>query len=351
MESHDRSRMRRGFTLIELLVVIAIIGVLIALLLPAVQAARESARRSQCVNNLKQMGIGLSSYHTSFQALPPAKIYSTGNTVIGPTPVPNGGTGQKGFVLNTTGFTIVLNQLEQSTLANAYNFSMPSTNATVSGSVNATVVGLAAGGGIVNTTVVGTLVAIFACPSDDPAITVTDATGAPSSQYIRLNARRSNYLLCSSRYVDSDSAWSIPGRPRDLGMFQTDGWRKFADVTDGMSTTCMVGESLQGKVVSSYGPYWGSGCWSSTHGVVYPPNDPRYIDYMPNAQASAASGFTQPNPQRLQNMWAMGSRHWGGLNMLFADGSVHFLKNSINNAIWYSLQTVANREIISADQY
>jgi prepilin-type processing-associated H-X9-DG protein len=298
------------------------------------------------------MGIALANYHTAFLTLPPAKVYSTGNIMAFPTPpIPNGGAGQPGLVLNTTGFTILLNQLEQAPLSNAYNFSMPSTNAVVSGSVNATIVGLAAGGAIVNTTVVGTLVAVFACPSDDPAIFVNDPTGAPSSQYIRLNARRSNYLLCSSRYVDSDSSWSVPGRPRDLGVFQTDSSTKFDDIKDGTSTTCMVGESLQGKVVSSYGPYWGSGCWTSTHGVVYPPNDPRSIDYMPNAPASAASGFAQPNPQRLQNMWAMGSRHFGGLNMLFADGSVHFIKNSINNAIWYSLQTVRNREIISADQY
>jgi prepilin-type N-terminal cleavage/methylation domain-containing protein/prepilin-type processing-associated H-X9-DG protein len=351
MKVHDRRCARRGFTLIELLVVIAIIGVLVGLLLPAVQAAREAARRSQCVNNLKQIGIALANYHTAFLALPPAKIYSTGDTTIGPTPIPNGGKGQPGLVLNTTGFTILLNQLEQSNVYNSYNFSMPSTNAVVSGSVNATVVGLAAGGGLANTTAVGTLIAVFACPSDDPALTVSDPTGAPSTQYIRLNARRSNYVLCTGRYVDSDSSWSVPGRPKDVGVFQTDFSNKFDDIKDGTSTTCMVGEALQGKVVSSYGPYWGSGCWTSTHGVVYPPNDPRAVDYMPNAPASTASGFTQPNPQRLQNMWAMGSRHSGGLNMLFADGSVHFIKNSINNAIWYGLQTIRKGEIISGDQY
>jgi prepilin-type N-terminal cleavage/methylation domain-containing protein/prepilin-type processing-associated H-X9-DG protein len=354
MRIHDRRCARGGFTLIELLVVIAIIGVLVGLLLPAVQAAREAARRTQCVNNLKQMGIALANYHTAFQGLPPAKIYSTGDTLVPPpqgVKTPNGGAGHPGLVLNTTGFTLLLNQLEQANLYNAYNFSMPSTNAVVSGSGNATLVGQAAGGGLVNTTVVGTLVATFACPSDDPPLTVNDPTGAPSTQYIRLNARRSNYVLCSSRYVDSDSSWSVQGRPRDLGVFQTDSSTKFDDIKDGTSTTCMVGESLQGKVVSSYGPYWGSGCWSSTHGVVYPPNDARAVDYMPNAPASAASGFTQPNPQRLQNLWAMGSRHSGGLNMLFADGSVHFIKNSINNAIWYGLQTVRNREIIGGDQF
>jgi prepilin-type processing-associated H-X9-DG protein len=240
--------------------------------------------------------------------------------------------------------------LDQAPLYHAYNFNMPSTNAVDPNSANTTVVGLPVGAAV-NTTVVGTLIATFACPSDDPPELVNDPTGAVlGSQYIRLNARRSNYVLCSSHYIDSDSPWSVPGRPRDLGIFQTDSSTKLDDVKDGVSNTCMVGEAHQHKVDSSYGPYWGSGCWSSTHGVVYPPTDPKAPDYMPNAQATAASS-SQPNPQKLQNLWAMGSRHSGGLNMLFADGSVKFIKDSINNTIWYDLQTVRGQEVIGSDSY
>ncbi len=97
-------RSRFGFTLIELLVVIAIIGVLVALLLPAVQAAREAARKTQCANHLKQIGLALHQYEGSYLAFPPAMIYS-GNCVAS-----NGG---KGLVLNTTGFVMILNYMEQ----------------------------------------------------------------------------------------------------------------------------------------------------------------------------------------------------------------------------------------------
>src|SRR5690349_17818053 len=92
-------RSRPAFTLIELLVVIAIIGVLVSLLLPAVQGAREAARRAQCTNNLKQIGLAMHNYHSAVNAFPPAKIYS------GSCSSPNAGTG---LVLNTTGFTLLL---------------------------------------------------------------------------------------------------------------------------------------------------------------------------------------------------------------------------------------------------
>src|SRR5438093_2413539 len=100
---------RRGFTLIELLVVIAIIGVLIALLLPAVQAAREAARRSQCVNNLKQMGIALHNYHDTLGAFPagrPAYVADNGDRA------------------NNSGFVSMLNNMEQTPLYNAWNFNV-----------------------------------------------------------------------------------------------------------------------------------------------------------------------------------------------------------------------------------
>ena len=254
-------------------------------------------------------------------------------------------------MLNTTGFTLILNQLEQEPIYHAYNFSMPSSNAVFSGSANVTLAGLAGGAGWSNTTVVGTLISTFACPSDDPPVTVNDTTGTAGTQFIRNNARRSNYVLCSSHYIDSDSPWAIPGRPQRPGRLPVrllDEARRHQGRVEHDRAWSV--RRRQVKVDSVLRPYWAGGAGPRLT-ASSSPSSAKAIDYMPNAPASAASGWSQPNPQRLQNMWAMGSRHSGGLNMLFADGSVHFLKDSINNTIWYGLQTVRNREVIGSDAY
>ena len=166
MTASSPTRRRLAFTLIELLVVIAIIGVLAALLLPAVQGAREAARRSQCANNMKQIGLAIQNYNSSHNIYPPAKIYS------GSCKAPNGGGGgnaspRNGQVLNTTVFTLILNQMEQGVIWNAYNFSQASASSAWNGG-NTTLLGTP----LANTTATGTVISSYVCPSDAEGVPI-----------------------------------------------------------------------------------------------------------------------------------------------------------------------------------
>jgi len=340
---------RSGFTLIELLVVIAIIAVLIALLLPAVQAAREAARRSQCINNLKQIGLAFHNYVSSTGALPPAKIWAGSCSFLNP----------GGQVLNTTAFTLILNHMEASALYNAYNFSHASNNAAWT-SGNTVVVGSA----YVNTTVVGTMIASFWCPSDVQPDAVNDTNTASSWPYWRVNSRRSNYLLNCGTYTD----YICPGSGTSIftpisafrAPFMTDLSASIADIRDGTSNTMMAGESTngishydQGGTGSPprYGPYWGSGTHTAVHGRIDPPSSSTAISFLPNV----GSGYLYPTSsefgKKAPYAWAFSSRHGGGVNMLMADGSVRFIKNSISVYTWWSLATMAGSEVVSADSY
>ncbi len=354
MSQGPSPRSRRGFTLIELLVVIAIIGVLIALLLPAVQAAREAARRSQCVNNLKQIGLAMHNYHDVNGAFPPAKIYA------GSCQYSNGG---KGLVLNTTGFTMVLPQIEQSTLYNAYNFSHASSNAAWESSMSSSSVGPGntnlIGSAWTNTTVVGTMIASFVCPSDiypsqiHPVVAgTTDGTGPYSMQM----ARESNYLLNSGYYTE----YNCPGgnnaglpNPIYRGAFFNDISTSMADIRDGTSNTFLAGESLQppGHYSSYYGPYWGSGTHTSTHGRILPPSVATAAGCAPNGYTGVFYPTVSPAAQKLPYAWVFSSRHPGGVNMGMCDGSVRFIKNSISLYAWWGQASIAGNEIISADSY
>ena len=352
MNPRSRPRIRSAFTLIELLVVIAIIAVLIALLLPAVQAAREAARRAQCVNNLKQIGLGLANYESAISGYPPSKIWP-GAAI--------GSNGKIGGVLNTTGFALLLPFIEQTALANAYNYSQPSSNSITSGNTRLM------GSAIVNTTVVGTLVPIFACPSDiSPAV-----VNSTDAAWYRVNARRSNYVFCVGLWMEyyNPDAWggSLPGFVQSTrSMFIADVSTRIVDVTDGLSNTVTIGESPQIHMSDLYGPYWGSGVLTSTEGAAYPPPPlsaqiagqiglgPEWRDYttmLPNAAPSTTQCGGPCGSMKLPYAYTMGSKHSGGLNMLFGDGSVRFIKNSISGPTWWAINTINTGEIISSDSY
>ncbi|HQU41270.1 MAG TPA: DUF1559 domain-containing protein, partial [Pirellulales bacterium] len=159
------SRVRRGFTLVELLVVIAIIGILVALLLPAVQAAREAARRNQCSNNLKQIGLALQNYHSANQRFCPAtyNLVTSGNRVGAGTFAPAYNPGQRG--MNLHGFMSLLPYMEQQAIYDLYN----KLGCAGGSTVNNTAWGLAGGDPVTsgNAAIMALQPPVFYCPSDD----------------------------------------------------------------------------------------------------------------------------------------------------------------------------------------
>ncbi|MGE3821109.1 MAG: DUF1559 domain-containing protein [Isosphaeraceae bacterium] len=346
----SRAVPRRGFTLIELLVVIAIIAVLIALLLPAVQSAREAARRAQCTNNLKQIGLALHNYHDVSNALPPPKLRSGSCNRL--YPAENGL--PAGWVMNTTGFTLILGQIEGGALYNAYNFSQASSNTLTWLNTGNRVL---AGTAFTNSTVTGAMITSFWCPSDkDPEVKDYDVNGF--GPYSMQRARRSNYGFMSSQYTEYDCPPTHGTSPANRGMFFTDLSTGFKDVSDGLSNTCMVGEIRQEKIdwtnnysVQYFGPYWGSGTHTSSHAVVYPPTHSRAVSTLPNAGWPFDNSASYTNYKKLPYAWRISSLHPGGVNVAMGDGSVRFIKNTINAYTWWALQTISNGEVISADAY
>jgi len=341
----------RAFTLIELLVVIAIIAVLIALLLPAVQAAREAARRSQCVNNLKQIGLAMYNYESANGSFPPAKIWSAAAAGY-----PTNDEGGQGLVLNTTAFALVLGYIEQTQMANAYNYSLPSCPAT-NAAPNLTPVG-GVTSYMANTTVTQALISTYACPSDVDMGPYPTTASTSVGAYAGHLARRSNYLLAGGIYYEQYNGRNLTSRPRDGGVFAgSDRGTKLADISDGTSNTTLALESKTEKTSAAYGAYWGQGLWTSTHAVVA--NSLTSTSYfnanwaatMPNAPATVAMVPVTSNPKRLGYAWSISSRHPGGVNAAFADGSVRFIKDSIGPTTWFALNTIGNGEVISADSY
>ncbi|MDG3008219.1 DUF1559 domain-containing protein [Paludisphaera mucosa] len=332
---------KSGFTLIELLVVIAIIAVLIALLLPAVQSAREAARRAQCVNNLKQIGLAMHNYHSANDSFPPPKIYSGSCADQS-----NGG---QGLVLNTTAFVMILGNLEQTPLMNAYNFSQASSDSAWGGyaGVNVNLLGDAAA----NSTVVGTMVAGYTCPSDEDPEVVTYEPSNPAAIYSRMNARRSNYGLSSAGYTDYECG---PPNTSWLGAFYAEKASSIAKLQDGSSNTILTGEMHQRHAQDWFGPYWGSGTHTSTFARVARRGQWMWQFYYPNApwgDNDCPGNRAACNPRNLTYAWVYASRHPGGVNVGMGDGSVRFIKNTINYDTFYSLTTIQGGEIVSADAF
>jgi prepilin-type N-terminal cleavage/methylation domain-containing protein/prepilin-type processing-associated H-X9-DG protein len=339
---------RRAFTLIELLVVIAIIGVLISLLLPAVQAAREAARRSQCTNNLKQIGISIHNYESSFKVYPFGKGASYGASLPG-TPVYARWSAQSQLLI----------YLEQGVLFNSINFNLPPETPGMAGAVPFMPPYQNPDRG--NATASRTQLATFLCPSDIP--TFPDWPGGL------------NYLGNQDSWAcDISESQKSQLDPTEVprGIFYFLSSIKPADVVDGLSNTAFFSEKRRGNALpnpatdmsvmpvannlaetyqvctalplsalpltSRQGMSWvmGEMCCSTYNHVT-----------TPNRRTCASLGF----PGTMANMAMQvpaSSLHPGGVNTLMGDGSVRFTKDAINLQTYRALGTRNGAEVIGA---
>jgi prepilin-type N-terminal cleavage/methylation domain-containing protein len=327
---------RRGFTLIELLVVIAIIAILIGLLVPAVQKVREAAARTQCQNNLKQLGLALQNFDNTYKRLPAALIHS-GRWNNSSTRPPYQGpevsyVGQPRLIYNHTGFVALLPYIEQAPLFKMYNYQFVSSSSNPYGQP----LGLDPTGNP-NRLVGQTAVPILVCPADEvPAPQIVDAPRG-TGFYERDSTRRGNYLFSTGAYTDYDAPWSqtsISAR----GAFGNDGATSVRRVKDGTSNTIAIGESTQLHTSTAYGPYPLAGTHTSVHGRGY------YVDFTPNYPYGNCSGSTV---QKCTYAWGFGSWHTGITNFVFLDGSVRSISDGVDYLTFRYLQTPDGGEVIA----
>ena len=298
---------QRGFTLIELLVVIGIIGVLIGLLFPAVQQAREAARRMQCQNHLKQIGLALHNYHAAFNTFPPGYVSgfdSSGNDT-------GTGWGWGRFVLS---------QLEESSLFEDINFNVGIEHAS-------------------NSTARLKIVSAFLCPSDP----VADNYQAAKRDLATGNFISNICDVAPANYVGMFGTFE-PGVGGD-GLFFRNQPVKMRDILDGSSTTLMVGERSFSL---------GEATWTgAVTGAVIIPDGGDGVGTGPPESASSMilghSGDGYSPGERRTHVNQFYSHHSGGVHFLFSDGHVSFLTNSLDYRVYQSLTTRAGCETVASD--
>jgi prepilin-type N-terminal cleavage/methylation domain-containing protein/prepilin-type processing-associated H-X9-DG protein len=300
-------RLRHGFTLVELLVVITIIGILIALLLPAVQTAREAARRAQCSNNLKQIGLALQAYHQSKNCFPPGSVGDY-----------NKPAGSQGSYLGA--FALLLPYFELTNLYDRINWKDPPGNWETTTWITDPQ----------NLTFFGVRPAVMVCPSD-PGPPKEDDAHETNIGYTKGQSAVGSYAMMMGSIGPGgnvhDSQWD------NNGLFYYSVSHRIDDILDGTSNTICVGEVLAASTMDSSNVWFFGLRWIDTLRCAQEP-----INTPPGA------GNTYP-PQSDPPKWgahcngAFGSYHPGGCNFGFADGHVLFLSETVPLPIYRALST------------
>jgi prepilin-type N-terminal cleavage/methylation domain-containing protein len=351
---------RRAFTLIELLVVIAIIAVLIALLLPAVQAAREAARRTQCVNNLKQIGIATHNYHDVFQCLP----FGKGPDYMAIDP-------NAPIYARWSAHSQLLSYIEQKVLFDAINFSFPPDTPDLGVSGMGDLMPPYSSPSGSNATVSRVMLSAFICPSDAGGV-----TSWPGSSCYSANE---GCWLCDA--CEASPSTVAPG-VLPLGPFYNKSCVNLASFTDGTSQTALFSERRRGRATpdpksdlfqmnnatsldQTYQTCTGLNVsmamiYSSSVGMAWAVGDMTCTTYnhvsTPNTRSCAGTGMGMGmmGEDMMVNMAVQlppSSYHPGGVNVGIGDGSVRFVKDTINLTAWRSLSTRNGGEILGATDY
>jgi hypothetical protein len=291
----------------------------------------------QCSNNLKQIGIALHTYHDTFKVFPPAKLGSGSKS--GNFQYPDQ------FVANTTGWALMLPQLEQQAIANQYNYGLPSSLSNFS-NVKPFINGATSCGK--NIALVSNRLEIMTCPSDTYPSNKYSVSPGVVAAYESNNAARSNYLFNTGHYTDYDVNYSDLTLPWAKGVFGNDGAAGLQDCTDGTSNTVAVGESKQGnrgKQAAQYGPFWGSGSHTCCHGRTVSSQPPGHVSWTtvtvlapvaPKNQSTSFAGYANwapnfdygNNGSGQQYAWQFGSYHPNICLFVMCDGAVKAFPNS-----------------------
>ena len=309
--SNANQQRSKAFTLIELLVVIAIIAILVALLLPAVQQAREAARRSSCKNNLKQIGLALHNYHDTHRIMPPIRVVDMNNfagtcTATWQRP---GGWGWR---------TLILPFIEQAAIYDSIDFSE---HVLTSG---------CAGGQINSINEVRTVINTYLCPSD------------ATFEKIDGNFAGANYAAMASTTPNHTTT-----NTAQLGLMSTQRPPRFRDIVDGTSNTIAVIEVWRGKPFDRLGggpvPLNRCGRWFTSGRCEAdsnrPPNDPAKDQVSWNNEYLNGSGHNGGGNGR-----AASSLHTGGVQALFGDGAIHFISENVDLDVYRNTTTRQGNE-------